>query len=101
MLAPALSREAIGSLADTRKRAEGSKRAACARGVDECLSDAHPFKRPKSDHPRPRRQASDQGFVTFKEGAVAYDHNDAAGFIRLNGLRLERTPINPYHIRRP
>lgn len=27
--------------------------------------------------------------VTFEEGAVAYDHKDAAGFIRLNGLRLK------------
>jgi argininosuccinate synthase len=30
----------------------------------------------------------DQELVTFEEGAVAYDHNDAAGFIRLNALRL-------------
>ncbi|PDT07605.1 argininosuccinate synthase [Rhizobium sp. M1] len=26
--------------------------------------------------------------VTFEEGRVAYDHHDAGGFIRLNGLRL-------------
>ena len=26
--------------------------------------------------------------VTFEEGAVAYDHRDAAGFIKLNALRL-------------
>ncbi|AJC79889.1 argininosuccinate synthase 1 [Rhizobium etli bv. phaseoli str. IE4803] len=26
--------------------------------------------------------------VTFEEGRVAYDHHDAEGFIRLNGLRL-------------
>ena len=26
--------------------------------------------------------------MTFEEGAVAYDHNDAAGFIKLNALRL-------------
>jgi argininosuccinate synthase len=30
----------------------------------------------------------DQDLVTFEEGAVAYDHNDASGFIKLNGLRL-------------
>ena len=30
----------------------------------------------------------DQDLVTFEEGAVAYDHHDAAGFIRLNALRL-------------
>jgi argininosuccinate synthase len=30
----------------------------------------------------------DQDLVTFEEGAVAYDHNDAAGFIKLNALRL-------------
>ena len=30
----------------------------------------------------------DQDLVTFEEGAVAYDHRDAAGFIRLNALRL-------------
>jgi argininosuccinate synthase len=27
--------------------------------------------------------------VTFEEGEVAYDHHDAEGFIRLNGLRLK------------
>ena len=30
----------------------------------------------------------DQDLVTFEEGAVAYDHNDAGGFIKLNALRL-------------
>ncbi len=30
----------------------------------------------------------DQDLVTFEEGAVAYDHHDAAGFIKLNALRL-------------
>jgi argininosuccinate synthase len=30
----------------------------------------------------------DKELVTFEEGAVAYDHNDAAGFIKLNALRL-------------
>jgi argininosuccinate synthase len=30
----------------------------------------------------------DQELVTFEEGAVAYDHRDAQGFIRLNALRL-------------
>src|SRR5204863_9905767 len=30
----------------------------------------------------------DQDLVTCEEGAVAYDHRDAAGFIRLNALRL-------------
>ena len=30
----------------------------------------------------------DQDLVTFEEGAVAYDHRDAEGFIRLNALRL-------------
>ncbi len=30
----------------------------------------------------------DQDLVTFEEGAVAYDHRDAAGFIKLNALRL-------------
>jgi len=29
-----------------------------------------------------------QDLVTFEEGAVAYDQHDAAGFIRLNALRL-------------
>ncbi|HEX3916924.1 MAG TPA: argininosuccinate synthase [Caulobacteraceae bacterium] len=31
----------------------------------------------------------DQDLVTFEEGAVAYDHRDASGFIRLNALRLQ------------
>ena len=30
----------------------------------------------------------DQDLVTFEEGEVAYDHKDAAGFIKLNALRL-------------
>src|SRR5438105_7661794 len=30
----------------------------------------------------------DQELVTFEEGAVAYDHRDAAGFIKPNALRL-------------
>jgi argininosuccinate synthase len=30
----------------------------------------------------------DQDLVTFEEGAVAYDHRDAVGFIKLNALRL-------------
>ena len=30
----------------------------------------------------------DQDLVTFEEGKVTYDHRDAAGFIRLNALRL-------------
>lgn len=29
-----------------------------------------------------------EDLVTFEEGAVAYDHRDAAGFIKLNALRL-------------
>src|SRR5712671_741037 len=30
----------------------------------------------------------DQDLATFEEGAIAYDHRDAAGFIKLNALRL-------------
>ena len=30
----------------------------------------------------------DQDLVTFEEGAMSYDHRDAAGFIKLNALRL-------------
>ena len=30
----------------------------------------------------------DQDLVTFEEGEQAYDHHDAAGFIKLNALRL-------------
>ena len=30
----------------------------------------------------------DQELVTFEEGAIAYDHRDAEGFIKLNALRL-------------
>ncbi len=35
-----------------------------------------------------RDSLNDQELVTFEEGAVAYDHRDAAGFIKLNALRL-------------
>jgi len=31
----------------------------------------------------------DEDLVTFEEGAVAYDHRDAQGFINLNALRLK------------
>src|ERR1700690_4180644 len=34
----------------------------------------------------------DQELVTFEEGAVAYDHRDAEGFIKLNALRLRTLP---------
>ena len=34
----------------------------------------------------------DQDLVTFEEGKVAYDHRDAAGFIKLNALRLRVRP---------
>ena len=34
------------------------------------------------------RSLYDQDLVTFEEGAGAYDHRDAAGFIKLNALRL-------------
>jgi argininosuccinate synthase len=30
----------------------------------------------------------DRDLVTFEEGSGSYDHRDAAGFIRLNALRL-------------
>ncbi len=30
----------------------------------------------------------DQELVTFEQGAVAYDHRDAEGFIKLTALRL-------------
>jgi argininosuccinate synthase len=30
----------------------------------------------------------DQDLVTFEEGQSGYDHRDAAGFIKLNALRL-------------
>jgi argininosuccinate synthase len=30
-----------------------------------------------------------EDLVTFEEGAIAYDHHDAEGFIRLNALRLK------------
>jgi argininosuccinate synthase len=30
----------------------------------------------------------DQDLVTFEEGQAAYNHQDAAGFIKLNALRL-------------
>jgi argininosuccinate synthase len=34
------------------------------------------------------RSLYDQDLVTFEEGSGSYDHRDAAGFIRLNALRL-------------
>ena len=37
----------------------------------------------EADHP-----LYDQQLVTFEEGSVSYDQRDAAGFIRLNALRL-------------
>ncbi len=39
-----------------------------------------------------------QDLVTFEEGAVAYDQRDAAGFIKLNALRLRLTGARRQHI---
>jgi argininosuccinate synthase len=38
-----------------------------------------------------------QDLVTFEEGAVAYDQRDAAGFIKLNALRLRLTGARLQH----
>jgi argininosuccinate synthase len=42
----------------------------------------------------------DQELVTFEEGAVAYDHRDAAGFIKLNALRLRVQAQRDKRVRR-
>jgi len=42
----------------------------------------------------------DQDLVTFEEGKVAYDHRDAAGFIRLNALRLRTLAQRNKRLRR-
>jgi argininosuccinate synthase len=42
----------------------------------------------------------DQDLVTFEEGKVAYDHRDAAGFIKLNALRLRTLAQRSKKIRR-
>src|SRR5215510_8949322 len=42
----------------------------------------------------------DQDLVTFEEGKVAYDHRDAAGFIRLNALRLRTLAQRSKRIKR-
>ncbi len=39
-----------------------------------------------------------QELVTFEEGAVAYDQRDAAGFIKLNALRLRLTGARKLHL---
>jgi argininosuccinate synthase len=39
-----------------------------------------------------------QELVTFEEGAVAYDQRDAAGFIKLNALRLRLTGARRQHL---
>ena len=41
-----------------------------------------------------------QDLVTFEEGAVAYDQRDAAGFIKLNALRLRLTGARSQQIKR-
>jgi argininosuccinate synthase len=43
----------------------------------------------------------DQELVTFEEGKVAYDHRDAAGFIKLNALRLRVTARRDQRARFP
>jgi argininosuccinate synthase len=43
----------------------------------------------------------DQELVTFEEGAVAYDHRDAEGFIKLNALRLRVTANRDRRYGRP
>ncbi len=39
-----------------------------------------------------------QELVTFEEGAVAYDQKDAAGFIKLNSLRLRLVGARRRHV---
>ena len=43
----------------------------------------------------------DQELVTFEEGAVAYDHRDAAGFIKLNALRLRTLARRDARMKKP
>jgi argininosuccinate synthase len=43
----------------------------------------------------------DQDLVTFEEGAVAYDQRDAAGFIKLNALRLRTLGKRARKVREP
>jgi argininosuccinate synthase len=42
-----------------------------------------------------------QDLVTFEEGAVAYDQRDAAGFIKLNALRLRLTGARQHNSGKP
>ena len=43
----------------------------------------------------------DQDLVTFEEGKVAYDHRDAAGFIKLNALRLRTLARRDRRMKKP
>ncbi len=43
----------------------------------------------------------DQDLVTFEEGTVAYDHRDAAGFIKLNALRLRVRARRDAKVKKP
>ena len=57
---------------------------ACHRqGPGEALQGQCDGDRPESPH-----SLYDQDLVTFEEGQSGYDQRDAAGFIRLNALRL-------------
>jgi argininosuccinate synthase len=42
----------------------------------------------------------DQDLVTFEEGSGSYDHRDAAGFIRLNALRLRTLALRRRRLER-
>jgi argininosuccinate synthase len=42
----------------------------------------------------------DPELVTFEEGAVAYDHDDAEGFIKLNALRLRSVAMRRRKLKR-
>ena len=63
-------------ISGTQHRVTGSVRMKLYKGNVTCVGRSSPYS------------LYDQDLVTFEEGAVAYDHRDAAGFIRLNALRL-------------
>jgi argininosuccinate synthase len=70
-------REMLQALVDTSQEfVTGQVRVKLYKGNVEVVGRSSPYS------------LYDKELVTFEEGAVAYDHRDAEGFIKLNALRL-------------
>ena len=85
-------RRLIDDMAESMYEADGIGLAAVQIGTPRNIIVMDLDQKSGQKNPRafinPKILWASEELVTFEEGAVAYDHRDAAGFIRLNALRL-------------